>query len=80
MDFNVWLLSNLNGHFKLSSTNVEANIIFAVVRWKLWMNRNVFIFQRARVGVDQFVIAAECYALHVSVGGALRRRTVVCLW
>lgn len=41
-----WLSINLRGEIRMSDGSIEGPIMFAVLCWLLWRNRNKFVFQQ----------------------------------
>ncbi|KAA3460139.1 reverse transcriptase [Gossypium australe] len=40
-----WLISNLNCHLKLQEKGTTWLCLFGIIAWRIWKNRNLFIFQ-----------------------------------
>lgn len=53
LEFDDWLLLNLQGKFQLGNVEANSQTVFAVACWKIWKTRNEFIFQQKVMDVMQ---------------------------
>lgn len=40
-----WLVSNLESHKFVASTKVRWASLFGLIRWRIWKNKNLYVFQ-----------------------------------
>ncbi|KAA3472323.1 reverse transcriptase [Gossypium australe] len=44
--FQTWISSNLSCHVRLQDSKVTWSCLFGLIAWRIWKNRNLFIFQK----------------------------------
>ncbi|KAH1108630.1 hypothetical protein J1N35_012398 [Gossypium stocksii] len=60
-----WVSANLRGEFWIGSSGAESRVIFAILCWMLWKNRNKYVFQQVIGKVEDIVKSAEYFAINV---------------
>ncbi|KAK8519522.1 hypothetical protein V6N12_025557 [Hibiscus sabdariffa] len=59
MDFHIWLLTNLDSECFATDENGEWKILFDVVLWSVWRNRNLLVFDPNNAGHDSILLTSR---------------------
>ncbi|MBA0732595.1 hypothetical protein Gogos_016671, partial [Gossypium gossypioides] len=69
-----WLLLNLCFHERLQGSGLIWPCLFGLIAWRIWKNRNLFIFQNISWTTTEVVKASSCWAQQYEsqIGGCKR--------
>ncbi|KAK5783967.1 hypothetical protein PVK06_038485 [Gossypium arboreum] len=65
LDLAEWVSANLRGEFGIGAGGFKSRVIFVVLCWILWKNRNKYIFQQVIGKLEDMVRSTECFAVNV---------------
>ncbi|KAL1152668.1 hypothetical protein V6Z11_A09G125900 [Gossypium hirsutum] len=62
--FQIWFSTNLSCYNKLQDKGITWSCLFGIVAWRLWKNRNLFIFQYINWSASETIKSFLSWALH----------------
>lgn len=60
------MTATLKGEFRIGTGGVKASVVFVVLCWMLWKNRNNFVFQQRIGRVKDTIKVAEYMATNIN--------------
>ncbi|KAG8499648.1 hypothetical protein CXB51_006070 [Gossypium anomalum] len=62
LPFHDWFILNLCFHERLQESGVTWSCLFGLIEWRIWKNRNLFIFQNISWIATEVVKVSSCWA------------------
>ncbi|KAK5786060.1 hypothetical protein PVK06_040687 [Gossypium arboreum] len=62
--FQIWLSANICSHDKVQDKEITWSCLFGIIAWRIWKNRNLFIFQNINWTAYEIIKASTSWGQH----------------